>query len=69
MYLEKGEVLHLENKKSYKVNNFEELNDNYYYLLENVNNHKFIVVTCTEVNSQLFLKEVKDDDLLKQLKF
>ena len=42
MYLEKDEILHLANKKTYKVKNFESLNDEYYYLLENVNNNKFI---------------------------
>ena len=69
MYLERGEVLHLSNKKSYKVNNFEFLNNDYYYLLENVDNKKFIVVTCSLVNSELYLKEVKDEEKLKNMSF
>lgn len=69
MYLENGEILHLANKKTYKVNSFESLNNEYYYLLENVNNQKYIVVTCSLINSELYLKEVKDEELLKQLKF
>ena len=69
MYFEKEEILHLGNKKSYKVNDFECLNDIYYYLLENIDNHKYIVVTCQEINSSLYLKEVKDEDLLRKLNF
>lgn len=69
MYLEKGEILNLANEKRYKVNNFECLDDEYYYLLENINNNKFIVVTCSEINSSLYLKEVKDEKLLHKLKF
>lgn len=69
MYLENGEILHLSNGKSYKVNNFEKLNDNYYYLLENIDNNKYIVVTAHLIDTELYLKEVKDEDLLKKLKF
>lgn len=69
MYLEKNEILHLENKKTYKVINFEFLNDVCYYLLENVDNNKFIVVTCQEISSNLFLKEEKNEEILKKLKF
>lgn len=69
MYLEKDEILHLANKKSYKVINFELLNNEYYYLLENIENKKYIVVTCLLVNSLLYLKETKDEEILKKLKF
>lgn len=69
MYLEKNEILHLANKKSYKVDNFEYLDDEYYYLLENVGNQKYIVVTCHEIDSELYLKELKDEEILKKLKF
>lgn len=69
MYLEKDEILHLKNKKNYKVINFSKMDNNYYYLLENINNNKFIVVTCHFIDSRLYLKEVKDEDLLKTLEF
>ena len=69
MYLEKDEILHLANKKSYKVINFELCNDEYYYLLENISNNKYIVVNCFLINSELYLKEVKDEEILKKLKF
>ena len=69
MYLEKDEILHLKNKKNYKVINFENYNSNYYYLLENIDNNKYIVVTAHLINSELYLKEVKDEEVLKKLKF
>jgi len=69
MYLEKDEILHLANKKSYKVINFEKYNDEYYYLLENIYNKKFLVVTAHLINSELYLKEVKDEEILRKLKF
>lgn len=69
MYFEKSEILHLANNKSYKVDNVEELDNTYYYLLENIDNHKYIVVTAHEIKSVLYLKEVKDKSILKQLKF
>lgn len=69
MYLEIGEILHLANKKSYSVINFELYNDEYYYLLENNFNNKYIVVNCFLINSELYLKEVKDEEILKKLKF
>lgn len=69
MYLEKDEILHLSNKKSYKVINFEKSDKEYYYLLENIDNNKYIVVTAHLVNSELYLKEVKDEEILKNLKF
>lgn len=69
MYLEKDEVLHLANKKSYKVVNFEKYCDEYYYLLVNIQNKKFLVVTAHLINSELYLKEVKDEEILRKLKF
>ena len=69
MYLEKGEILHLDNKKNYKVINFEKANNEYYYLLENTDNNKYIVVTAHLIDSALYLKEVKDEQKLKNLKF
>ena len=69
MYLEKDEILHLTNKKNYKVINFELEDDICYYLLKNIDNNKFIVVTCSEINSELYLKEVKDENVLNNLKF
>lgn len=69
MYLEKDEILHLKNKKNYKVINFEKRDNEYYYLLKNVDNNKFSVVTAHLISSQLYLKEVKDEDILKSLNF
>lgn len=69
MYLEKGEILHLDNKKNYRVINFEKVNNEYYYLLENTDNNKYIVVTAHLIDSELYLKEVKDEEKLKNLKF
>ena len=69
MYLEKDEILHLANKKVYKVLNFEKNNNEYYYLLLNIDNNKFIVVTAHLINSELYLKEVKDEEILKKLNF
>ncbi len=69
MYLEKDEILHLVNKKNYKVINFEKYTDEYYYLLENIDNSKFTVVTAHLIDSLLYLKEVKDEDILRRLKF
>lgn len=69
MYLEKDEILHLTNKKNYKVINFELVDDICYYLLKNIDNNKFIVVTCSEISSELYLKEVKDENILNNLKF
>lgn len=69
MYLEKDEILHLANKKSYKVVNFEKYNNEYYYLLVNIQNKKFSVVTAHLIDSELYLKEVKDEEILRKLKF
>ena len=69
MYFDKGEIIHLENKKNYKVLNYEFLDNVCYYLLINLDNDKYGVVTCKEVNSQLYLKKVDDEDILKKLKF
>ena len=69
MYLEKDEILHLENKKTYKVLNYQYYNSNYYYLLENIDNHKYIVVNAHLIESELYLKEVKYEDLLRKLHF
>ena len=69
MYLEKDEILHLANNKKYKVVNFEKYNDSYYYLLENLINNKYIVVNAYLVDSELYLKEVKDEEILLKLKF
>jgi len=69
MYLEKDEILHLKNKKNYRVINFEKRDNEYYYLLKNVDNNKFSVVTAHLISSQLYLKEVKDEDILKSLNF
>jgi len=69
MYLEKDEILHLANNKKYKVINFEKKNNEYYYLLENIVNHKYIVVNAYLIDSELYLKEVKDEDILIKLDF
>ena len=69
MYLEKDEILHLVNGKKYKVINFEKYNNKYYYLLENMINHKYIVVNAYLIDSELYLKEVKDEDILLKLNF
>lgn len=69
MYLEKDEILHLANNKKYKVINFEKKNNEYYYLLENIVNHKYIVVNAYLIDSELYLKEVKDEDVLRKLSF
>ena len=69
MYLEKDEILNLVNGKKYKVINFEKKNNEYYYLLENIVNHKYIVVNAYLIDSELYLKEVKDEDVLRKLSF
>ena len=69
MYIEKDEILHLVNGKKYRVINFLKHNNEYYYLLENIINHKYIVVNAYLIDSELYLKEVKDEDLLIKLDF
>lgn len=69
MYFEKDEILHLINGKKYKVVNFIKYNNEYYYLLENMVNHKYIVVNAYLIDSELYLKEVKDEDVLLKLDF
>ena len=41
----------------------------YCYLLENIVNHKYIVVNAYLIDSELYLKEVKDEDVLRKLSF
>ena len=69
MYLENGEILHLANKKSYRVNGFNVYDNTYYYLLENIDNNKYTVVNTYLIDSELYLKEVKDEDILIKLNF